>query len=280
MADLQNKKVLVIDDNMTNLAILKSQLELWKLIPVLADSAEVGLDILSKDNQIELVLTDMQMPYMDGIELAQNVRKQYPSLPVILLSSVGEDCKDTSQLFNSILNKPVRQHVLSRHILSALHPQNNSLSAEKSIQQKLPANFAEKYPLEILVAEDNVINQKVILHILNKLGYKPGLAENGSLAVEEARQKKYDIILMDMQMPEMDGLQATHFIRGNLEWQPIIIALTANTMQGDQEECLSAGMNDYISKPVKLEELTNKLEKWSLAKMESLSFVSVDYIKS
>ena len=144
MADLQNKKILVIDDNMTNLAILKSQLELWKLIPILADSAEGGLDILSKDPQIDLVLTDMQMPYMDGIELAKNVRKQYPSLPVILLSSVGEDySKDNSQLFNSILNKPVRQHVLSRHILNALQPQNNSLSGEKNIQQKLPGNFSE-----------------------------------------------------------------------------------------------------------------------------------------
>jgi len=274
MADLQGKKILVIDDNMTNLAILKSQLELWKLIPVLADSAEVGLDILSKDIQIDLVLTDMQMPFMDGIELAQNVRKQYPSLPVILLSSVGEDCKDHSHLFNSILNKPVRQHVLSKNILEALHPQNNSLAVEKNIQQKLPGTFSEKFPLEILVAEDNLINQKVILHILHKLGYKPVLVENGAKAVEKAGQEQYDIILMDMQMPEMDGIQATRLIRESLEWQPTIIALTANTMQGDQEECLNAGMNDYISKPVKLEELTNKLEKWSLAKKESLNVVA------
>ncbi|MEO6456191.1 MAG: two-component regulator propeller domain-containing protein, partial [Ginsengibacter sp.] len=267
MADLQNKRVLVIDDNMTNLAILKNQLELWKLIPILADSGEEGLEILSKDAKIELILTDMQMPFMDGIQLAKNVRKLYPSIPIILLSSVGEDySKD--ELFNSILNKPVRQHVLSKHILNVLQPQNNSQLAEKSIQQKLPGNFAEKNPLEILVAEDNLINQKVILHILKKLGYVAGLAENGLKAVEEARNKQYDIILMDMQMPEMDGLQATRFIRKNLEYQPIIIALTANTMQGDQEECINAGMNDFISKPVKLEELTGKLEKWSLAKIK------------
>ena len=114
----------------------------------------------------------------------------------------------------------------------------------------------------------------MILHILRKLGYKPGLAENGAEAIDEVRQKQYDIILMDMQMPEMDGLQATRFIRENLEYQPIIIALTANTMQGDQEECLNAGMNDFISKPVRLEELTNKLEKWSLARMKGLGFVA------
>jgi len=161
-----------------------------------------------------------------------------------------------------------------RHILNALHPENKSLSVEKNIQQKLPGNFAEKHPLEILVAEDNLINQKVIFHILKKLGYQATLAENGAKAVEEARQKQFDIILMDMQMPEMDGLEATRFIRENLESQPIIIALTANTMQGDQEICLNAGMTDYLAKPVRLEELTNKLEKYSLAKKESLDLVA------
>jgi two-component system sensor histidine kinase/response regulator len=274
MGDLQNKKILVIDDNMTNLAILKSQLELWNLIPILSDSAEGGLDILSKDPHIELVLTDMQMPHMDGLQLAKNVRKQYPSLPVILLSSIGGDYSKDSHLFHAILNKPVRQHVLSRHILNALQPHNNVESGDKNVQQKLPGNFSEKHPLEILVAEDNLINQKVILHILHKLGYKPVLVDNGAKAVDEARQKQYDIILMDMQMPDMDGVQATRFIRQNLESQPIIIALTANTMVEDQEECFNAGMNDYICKPVRLEELTNKLEKWSLAKMESLDFVA------
>ncbi|HEV8084023.1 MAG TPA: two-component regulator propeller domain-containing protein [Chitinophagaceae bacterium] len=273
MADLQNKKILVIDDNMTNLAILKSQLELWKLIPVLANSGERGLNILANDNEIDLVLTDMQMPEMDGIELAQNVRKQFPSLPLILLSSVGEDYnKHNPGLFTSILNKPVRQHILSRNILNALQPQNNSVSPDKNIQEKLPGNFSEKYPLEILVAEDNPVNQKVILYILNKLGYKPCLAENGAIAVDKVREIKFDIILMDMQMPEMDGIQATQFIRHNLESQPIIIALTANTMEGDQEACLNAGMNDYISKPVRLEELTNKLEKWAVSQTENAGY--------
>jgi two-component system sensor histidine kinase/response regulator len=267
MGNLQNKKVLVIDDNVTNLAILKSQLELWKLIPLLAESAGQGLAILAKNNDIDLVLTDMQMPYMDGLQLAQNVKRLYPSIPVILLSSVGEDfSKNSSHLFNSILNKPVRQHVLSKHILNAIQPQKNDTPQEKSITQKLPANFSEKHPLEILVAEDNVVNQKVILHILHKLGYKPILAENGNKAITEAGKKHYDIILMDMQMPEMDGLQATQHIRQTLEVQPVIIALTANTMQVHQEQCIEAGMNDYISKPIRLEELTTKLEKWSLTK--------------
>ncbi len=276
MADLAGKKILVIDDNMTNLAILKSQLEIWNLIPILASYGKLGLEILSNDNQIELVLTDMQMPEMDGMELAQKIKKLHPSLPVILLSSVGENYNNRSpRLFTSILNKPVRQHILSKNILNALQPQNNIISEEKNIQEKLPGNFSSKYPLEILVAEDNPVNQKVILYILNKLGYKPSLAENGTIAVGEARKKEYDIILMDMQMPEMDGLEATRFIRQNLESQPIIIALTANTMEGDQEACLNAGMNDFLSKPVRLEELTNKLEKWASTRMKSLGCIAV-----
>lgn len=274
MTDLQNKKILAIDDNVTNLTILKSQLEQWKLIPVLSKSGLEGLDILSKDNQIDLVLTDMQMPGMDGIQLAKIVKKQSPSLPIILLGSIGElHSKDDSQLFSSILNKPVKQHKLNKYILNALQPDNNTAPAEKSFKPKLNANFSEKNPLEILVAEDNLVNQQVILNILYKLGYNPRLAENGVSAVEEAGQKQYDIILMDMQMPEMDGLQATRVIRQNQESKSIIIALTANTTQEDQERCLNAGMNDFISKPVKLKELTAKLEKWSLSKIKGLSSV-------
>ena len=136
----------------------------------MSDSAKGALEHLSDDNQIELVLTDMQMPNMNGLELAKNVKKQYPTIPVIVLSSIGGDLSKETELFYSILSKPIRQHVLSSHILEALQPQHNSKVAAENMQQKLPANFAEKHPLEILVAEDNVVNQKVISHILNKIG--------------------------------------------------------------------------------------------------------------
>jgi len=278
MDELQSKKVLVIDDNLTNLAILKGQLEHWKLIPILADSAAAGLNLLSK-NKVDLVLTDMQMPDMDGVLLARNVKELYPLLPVILLSSVSDQCnKKDAQLFNSILNKPVKQHLLSKHILNALEQQVNATGEEKNSQQKLHINFSEQYPLEILVAEDNLVNQKVIMHILKKLGYNPALAENGVLAVNQASQKQYDIILMDMQMPEMNGLEASRTIRQSLEKQPVIIALTANSIQGDQETCLNAGMNDYLSKPVQLKELTGKLEKWALTRKNNPNLSMADSI--
>jgi CheY-like chemotaxis protein len=222
---------------------------------------------LAKDQEIELVLTDMQMPSMDGMEFAENVKQLYPSMPIILLSSIGQEfSKMNSGLFSSVLNKPVRQHVLSKHILNVLQPQSNVGASATKDKQQLPSDFAKKHPLEILIAEDNVVNQKVIIHILNKLGYQPTLAEDGKIAIEEAGKRQYDIILMDMQMPEMDGVQATKFIRQNMKVQPLIIALTANTMQSHQEECLQAGMDDFVSKPVRLQELTAKLEKWSIAK--------------
>lgn len=272
MSDLQGKKILVVDDNVTNLAILKSQLKTWKLLPLLAHSATVGLGILSTEKNVELVLSDMQMPGMDGVQLAEQIKKTNPSLPIILLSSVGEDyIRQKNALFVSILNKPVRQHILSKNILHALQPQSIASVAEKQSNEKLPGNFSTRHPLEILVAEDNAVNQKVILYILNKLGFAPEMAENGAVAIRKASEKYFDIILMDMQMPEMDGLQATQYLRANLERQPVIIALTANTMEGDQEECLNAGMNDYISKPVRLEQLTEKLEKWSALKFEQVS---------
>jgi CheY-like chemotaxis protein len=116
--------------------------------------------------------------------------------------------------------------------------------------------------MNLLVAEDNLINQKLIQHILSRLGYKVTMKENGQDAINEVHQNSYDIVLMDVQMPEMDGLEATRIIRKSDIMQPIIIALTANAMQGDQEECLRAGMNDYLSKPLKLEELVLMLEKW------------------
>ncbi|TCC95805.1 response regulator [Pedobacter hiemivivus] len=139
---------------------------------------------------------------------------------------------------------------------------------EKLIPSKLSTNFSKKFPFTILIAEDNQMNQHVILNILRKMGYSPDLAKNGQEAIEAVKQKEYEIILMDIQMPVMDGLEATQIIRKTLKKQPIIIALTANVMTDDEETCINAGMNDYIRKPFKLEELMNRLEKWHLIGIE------------
>lgn len=265
MHEQEGKKILLVDDNMTNLTILSRQLENWKLQPLLADSGEKALAILSADPAVDLIITDMLMPGMDGIMLTRLIRERHPSIPVVLLSSVGEEFKDDQRnLFTSVMTKPIRQHILSKQILSALQV-SIPAAPEQIIPKKLSADFSEKYPFILLVAEDNLMNQHVIVNILHKLGYEPDLVKNGQEALEAAINKNYDMILMDMQMPVMDGLEATRLIREKLISRPVIIALTANTMEGDQQICLDAGMDDYIGKPIRLDELMGKLEKWYLS---------------
>ncbi|MEO6285712.1 MAG: response regulator [Dyadobacter sp.] len=264
MDEHRGKKILIVDDNATNLAILKRQMENWKLQPIMASSGSQAMELVFDGQEVDLVLTDMQMPEMDGIALAVHIQRYLPQVPIILLSSIGEDIKDQQrQLFTSILTKPIRQHVLSSHIMNALQ---TKLLAKTDViaSHKLSADFAAKYPFRLLVAEDNEINQHVIVRILQKLGYEPDLVSDGQDAVEAANQKNYGLILMDMQMPGMDGLEATRVIRKTVVEQPIIVALTANAMEGTQQDCFNAGMDDYIGKPIKLEELMALIRKWSV----------------
>jgi two-component system, sensor histidine kinase and response regulator len=267
IAGIEGKQVLVVDDNLTNRCILKNQLEIWKLIPTLACSGAEALQILEQGQQFDLVLTDMQMPDMDGCELSKKIQQLNPKLPIILLSSVGDERnKDYEGLFRSILTKPIKQEMLCKLIINELRGKSKTIAeAPAPVKPKLSAGFAQEHPLSILVAEDNLVNQKLTLKILSKLGIEADLAVNGKIAVEMAAAKAYDIILMDVQMPEMDGLQATITIRQDLEMQPTIIAMTANAMKEDKEECLRSGMDDFLSKPVKLEEVVDMLTKWSNA---------------
>ncbi|MEO5999461.1 MAG: two-component regulator propeller domain-containing protein [Chitinophagaceae bacterium] len=265
MSEQAGKKILVVDDNTTNLTILRNRLESWNLFPVIASSGIEAMAILGSNIHFDLVLTDMQMPGMDGISLARAIRQLYPDLPCILLSSVGDEYnKNNLQLFSSILTKPIKQHVLNKHIFNGLQSKNKVGMEEKSAGEKLKDKFSVQYPLKILVAEDNLINQKVIYHILNKLGYESTVVDNGLEVLKVMSDNSFDIILMDMQMPEMDGLETTQMIRLRSGEQPVIVALTANTMQGDEEKCLQAGMDDYLRKPLKLEELMTMLKKWSM----------------
>ncbi|HET6254984.1 MAG TPA: response regulator [Puia sp.] len=259
------KRLLIVDDNLTNRTILKNQLEQWNLAPTLAASGVEALDILATDSRYDLILTDMQMPFMDGVRLSETIRERYPRLPIILLSSVGDEYKkDYNNLFSAIMTKPIKQQAMYRHILSGLERRSWAVTGESSIPSRLPEQMATDLPMQILIAEDNVINQQVIQYILQKLGYTPTVVGNGREAVDTVAANDFDIILMDLQMPEIDGLEATRMIRRrNAGPQPVIIALTANAMEGDEEECLSAGMNDYLGKPVKLEELIDKLQKWA-----------------
>jgi signal transduction histidine kinase/DNA-binding response OmpR family regulator len=264
-SDIRGKKVLIIDDNATVRDMLRNRFEAWNMTVSEAGSGKQALEILSGKPGLDLIIADLQMPGMDGITLTQSIKKSYPDTPVMLLNSTGnEDYKKQPTLFSSVINKPIRRHILKEQVISLIRQTGEVTSISHSNKQKLSADFAKHYPLSILVAEDNLMNQKIVGKILNKLGYQPKMTNNGKEVLEEVSNKYYDVILMDVQMPEMDGLEATKMIRVCLSNQPVIIAMTANTLQGDREECLRAGMDDYISKPVNLEELVNLLEKWAI----------------
>lgn len=263
---LKGKTVLVVDDNQTNLSILKIQLEQWHMLPTLASFAKEAVNLINDDASFDIIITDMQMPEMDGIQLALAIRKKAPKIPIMLLSSISDTFyKEHPALFNAVLIKPAKQHVLCRNIHNQILQKEYPATIEKipgMPAQKLSTEFAEKYPMKILVTEDYIMNQKLALRILSKLGYEADLAENGLEALEAIAHKHYDLILMDVQMPEMDGLTATMRIREQIIHQPVIIAMTANALQESRDECIRAGMDDYISKPISLEFLVALLEKW------------------
>jgi signal transduction histidine kinase/ligand-binding sensor domain-containing protein/DNA-binding response OmpR family regulator len=261
-ANLENKQVLVVDDNATNRNIMENQLKHWKFVPLIASSGDEALAILATNSQIELVITDMHMPQMDGAQLARKIKATHPTLPLILLSSIDKQTKRDFDLFNVILTKPAKHNILLKHIIDQLKNDKTIAADQKPQKDALSKELAIKYPLNILIAEDNLINQKVARQILNKMGYQPDIAINGREAIDAVAAKQYDVILMDIQMPEMDGLEATRYIRKNVAIQPIIIAMTANAMVEDKEACLQAGMDDYLSKPMKLSEIIGMLEKY------------------
>jgi CheY-like chemotaxis protein/signal transduction histidine kinase len=269
-AGLEGKQVLIVDDHITGRYILKEVLEAWKLSPVVAGSAKEALDVLGQTPDVNLIITDLRMPGMDGIALARVVHQAYPKIPIMLMSKEGtEDSHQHGDIFTSVIHKPLRRDMLHKHVISSLRHQDDPVGADDvQAGQKLYSTFAQDYPLRILIAEDNPVNQKLAIKVLTKLGYNPQVAQDGKEVLEVVSNSRYDLILMDVQMPAMDGLEATRMIRLCLEVQPVIIAMTANSMQGDRDECLRAGMDDYISKPIHLEELVIVLEKWALVVKE------------
>jgi len=212
----------------------------------------------------DLAILDMHMPEMDGLELARRLRERQPALPLVLASSLGRrEAGDTEGLFSAYLAKPVRQSQLFDTLIGLLAhgPASRSPAARAAAAPKIDAGLAARHPLRILLAEDNVVNQKLALRILQQMGYRADLASNGLEAVESVERQTYDVVLMDVQMPEMDGLEASRRLTAKYKPQerPRIVAMTANAMAGDREMCLAAGMDDYITKPIRVEQLVEAL---------------------
>ncbi len=258
--ELEGRQILIVDDNDTNRIILQTQLELWGCVPLMASSAQEALLLLEDNHVPELVITDMEMPEMDGVSFARIVKDKYSSLPIIMLSSIGdESMKKYAYLFSAILVKPVKQKQLFRAIATCFTATTGIIPVVEAPERLLTESFAAQYPIKILVAEDNDINKKLIERILNKLGYEIGMVNNGQEVIDQLAIKHYQVILMDIQMPVMDGLEATRAIRSSQNYQPYIIALTANAMPEEREIYLSSGMNEYLSKPMKIERLKEVL---------------------
>jgi signal transduction histidine kinase/CheY-like chemotaxis protein len=262
--ELTGRRVLVVDDNATNRRVLSLQTAKWGMEVRETESPTAALRGLEAGETFDLAILDMHMPEMDGIELARKVRQQRPGLPLVLFSSLGRrEAGDSEGLFSAYLAKPVRQSQLFDTLVNLLahSAAPRGAPAPATAKPKIDSDMGARHPLRILVAEDNVVNQKLALRILQQMGYRADLASNGIEAVESVERQTYDVVLMDVQMPEMDGLEASRRITAKwpADARPRIVAMTANAMQGDREMCLAAGMDDYITKPIRVEQLVEAL---------------------
>jgi signal transduction histidine kinase/CheY-like chemotaxis protein/HAMP domain-containing protein len=256
---LKGRRVLIVDDNATNRLILSRQTQAWGMLPQEADSAAAAIQYVRQGQVFDLAILDLQMPEMDGITLAAEIRRyrNERELPLLLLSSLGnQGAIDPAIRFAALLTKPIKPSLLYNLLLEIMGTRAAPVSPPTP-SPLLDECLAEHLPLRVLVAEDNLVNQKVALHLLKRMGYRADLAANGEEVLAALRRQPYDLVLMDVQMPEMDGLEATRHIHAGWpsEQRPRIIAMTANAMQRDREVCLTAGMDGYLSKPVHLKQL-------------------------
>jgi len=261
---LQDKRVLIVDDNATNRRILKLQTEKWGMTSRETEHPREAIQWLKDGEHFDLVITDMHMPELDGLMFTRDIRKlqNEKALPIILLTSLGRREIGADELkFSAYLTKPLKPSALY-DALAGIFARNLISPKVESAKSVMDAELAARHPLRILLAEDNQVNQKLASRILEQMGYRADIASNGLEAVESIERQTYDVILMDVQMPEMDGLDATRNIRKLADvTQPHIIAMTANAMEGDRELCLAAGMDDYVSKPIRVHELIDALMK-------------------
>ena len=262
--ELAGKRVLIVDDNASNRLLLRLQTERWGMRARDTNSPAVALEWIVQGDPFDVALLDYQMPEMDGIALAREIRAARGAhAPVlILLSSTGQSLGSAhaNAGFAAGLSKPLRlSHLRDRLLETVGDRRDTSAGAVPPVAR----DVGSPVPLRILLAEDNAINQKVALRLLERLGYGAEVVGDGRQALARLDHAVYDVILMDVQMPEMDGLEASRAIcaRWAASERPRIIAMTAEAMQGDRDKCLAAGMDDYIVKPVTLDRLAAALAK-------------------
>jgi GAF domain-containing protein/CheY-like chemotaxis protein/HPt (histidine-containing phosphotransfer) domain-containing protein len=261
------RRALVVDDNATNRRLLRAMLQAWGVEAVTAKGGEDALAAFEA-GLFDLAIVDMVMPGMDGLDLATTLRDRVPALPVILASSVprhdvAADPRWAVAGVEIVVVKPIKASGLHGAVATALDVERDAARTDDSSGFTFDPELAARHPLWVLLTEDNTVNQRLALRFLEKMGYRADVAGNGLEAIEALERQPYDLILMDVQMPEMDGLEATHRIveRWPLGERPWIVAMTAEAMQGDRERCLEAGMNDYLTKPIRPHELSAAIER-------------------
>jgi CheY-like chemotaxis protein/HPt (histidine-containing phosphotransfer) domain-containing protein len=271
LADL---RILIVDDNATVRRVLAEQVARWGMNPRAAESAAEALDWLRAGAQFDVAVLDSKMPEVDGVELAAEFRRLPGAamMPLVFLTPFGtrkDTAPDTQITFAHSLVKPVKTAQFHAAIERALFTQRKTVAPAAP---KTEPPLAERFPLRILLCEDNVINQKVAARILTQIGYRCDIAANGREGLEALDRQHYDLVFMDMMMPEMDGLAATRAIRERqkdgaahptYQSSILIIAMTAHAQQSDRENCLAAGMDDYLAKPIRPNDVREVIERWA-----------------
>lgn len=261
----QGKKLLIVDDNESNRHILSIQAKSWGMIPTAVPSGEKAIELLKEGKKFDIAILDMAMPGMDGYILASEINKMYSilELPLVMLTSWGRNelkQYDIDSKFSSFLTKPVKPALLHEVINNALN-KTRTRNPVKNRQETI-YKIADELPLDILLVEDNLINQKVALQVFKKLGYQIDVASNGKEALEHLPMKKYNFIFMDIQMPVMDGYETTkNIINKYGDQRPRIVAMTADVTKEGRQKCFDSGMDDYISKPFNIEEIVEALRE-------------------
>jgi CheY-like chemotaxis protein/HPt (histidine-containing phosphotransfer) domain-containing protein len=267
-AQLAGKHLLVVEDNPTNQRIISLRGRNWGLTVDTASNSQEAFHLLEAGQSYDVIILDLQLPDSDPMALAKEIRSRPAGCqsPLLLLSSVrlrSDDARPVEANVSGYVHKPIRPAQLLETLCRAMSIQ---LQREKKapLSPILDPDLARRLPMRLLLADDNPINQKVGLSVLHKLGYRADVANNGLEVLKALEQKVYDLLFLDVQMPEMDGLEAARKIceRWGPDRRPAIIAMTGNALMGDREKCLAAGMDDYISKPVRIAELQAALERW------------------
>ena len=277
-AELQGKRLLIVDDNATHRKALTMQAKFWGMTAIAVSSGAKALEVIQKDS-FDLLILDVQMPGMNGLTLAEAIRQQSrcQETPLILMTAIGKSESTLgiqSVKVAAYLNKPLKHMQLAQVVAQVLGRPTVPAAKVEPIKPSQP--LGQRHPLRILLAEDHPVNQKMAVLILERLGYRADVVGNGLEVLGALRRQSYDVVLMDVQMPEMDGLTATRHICREARIRPQIVAMTANAMQGDRQLCLDAGMDDYIAKPIRVNELVRALERCQPLDKDSIQLPQAD----